>query len=151
MKLLLEAPLNKLSLGNVSYNIIRELHKKDVELGIFPTGDIDMSSYGASKELIAYIENAINNRLDFLKPEIPNLKIWHINGADSRKNKDQYLYTFYECNQPTETETKICAAQDRVFFSSNYATDHFKKAGLENVEHIPLGLDEDFKVQENLI
>jgi len=146
MKLLLEAPLNKLSLGNVSYNIIRELHKKDVELGIFPTGDVDISPYGASEELIGYIENAVNNRLDFLKPEIPNLKIWHINGAENRKNKDQYLYTFYECNQPTEAEVKICAAQERVFFSSNYATDHFKKAGLENVKHIPLGLDEDFKV-----
>ena len=32
MKLVLEAPLNSLSFGNVAFNLIRELHKKGVDL-----------------------------------------------------------------------------------------------------------------------
>ena len=51
MKLILEAPLNSLSFGNVSYNIIRELHKKNVELGLFPIGDPDLSAYDFSDDL----------------------------------------------------------------------------------------------------
>ncbi len=144
MKLLIEAPLNRLSLGNVTFNIIRELHKKNVEIGIFPTGDVDLGSYEASDELTKYIQEAVNNKLDFLDPEIPCLKVWHINGSENRKNKDQYLFTFYECNQPTSPEVKICKAQDLTFFSSSSARDHFQRKGCSNVHAIPLGLDEDF-------
>lgn len=145
MKLLVEAPLNRLSLGNVAYNIVRELHKKNVEIGFFPTGDVDLAAYNPSTELKGYIETAVNSKFDFLKPEIPCLKLWHINGSDNRKNKDQYLFTFYECNDPTPLELTICKAQDRTFFSSTDARDHFINGGCDNAEAIPLGLDEDFK------
>ena len=62
MKLLIEAPLNGLSLGNVTFNIVRELQKKNVNLGLFPTGDIDLSAYTLTDELKAFIESAINDR-----------------------------------------------------------------------------------------
>ena len=62
MNLILEAPLNSLSFGNVSFNIIRELHKLDVNLGIFPTGDPDLSAFDVSDDLSKYIEDAVNNR-----------------------------------------------------------------------------------------
>ena len=39
MKLLVNAPINALSFGNVSVNILRELHKKNVDLVFFPIGD----------------------------------------------------------------------------------------------------------------
>ena len=148
MKLLIEAPLNGLSLGNVTFNIVRELQKKNVNLGLFPTGDIDLSAYTLTDELKAFIESAINDRFDFLSPEITNLKVCHINGSENRKNKNQYLYTFYECNQPTSTEIKICEAQEKVFYSSSEAASHFKSSGVSKGMHIPLGLDEDFKRTE---
>ena len=146
MKILLDAPLNGLSLGNVSFNIIREFHKRNLDLRIFPTGEIDLKSYDISSDLKAYIENAINNRLDFLKPDIPVLRVWHLNGSEQRKNKDQYLLTFYECNDPTEVEMAFCKAQDRTIFTSNVAKDHFAERGADNVSYVPLGLDEDFFV-----
>ena len=59
MKLLLEAPLNGLSLGNVAFNFIRELKKRNVEIGIWPTGDPDLGAYPVSDDLKAYIENGI--------------------------------------------------------------------------------------------
>ena len=67
MKLLLEIPLNRLSFGNVSYNFIRELYKLNVDIGIFPIGDVDIGAFDVSEELKTYIEEAINRRWEFLK------------------------------------------------------------------------------------
>jgi len=147
MKLLLEAPINRLSFGNVSYNFIRELKKLDVDLGIFPIGDLnqlDLSAFDPEEDIKKYIEDCINNRWDYLDACVPSLKLWHLNGSDNRKNPDQYLYTFYECNQPTKIEKQIALAQSKVIFSSKYAADHFREAGVELAVSIPLGFDKDF-------
>ena len=146
MKLILEAPFNSLSFGNVSLNIVRELHRKEVELSIFPAGDLDFKAYEISDDLKKYIEDSVNNRWKNISARIPSLKLWHLNGSENRKTKDQYLFTFYECNQPTEVETKICGLQDKTFFSSREAKKHFTDQGLTNCQFIPLGFDEDFKV-----
>ena len=145
MKLLLEVPLNRLSFGNVAFNLIRELHKKEVDIGVFPIGEPDLSAYDFSEDLKKYIENAINARFDYLSQDIPSFKLWHLNGSENRKTKNQYLFTFYECNQPTPIESAICNVQDHVFFSSNDAIDNFKRVGCNNTSFLPLGLDEDFK------
>ena len=107
MNLILEAPLNSLSFGNVSFNIIRELHKLDVNLGIFPTGDPDLSAFDVSDDLSKYIEDALNNRWKLISKLTPTFKLWHLNGSENRKTKDQHLFSFYECSEPTELETKI--------------------------------------------
>ena len=146
MKLILEAPFNGLSFGNVALNIVREFHRKDVSLSIFPTGEIDFKAYDLSDDLKKYIEDSINNRWKNISSRTPSLKLWHLNGSENRKTKDQYLFTFYECNQPTEVETKICGLQDETFFSSREAKKHFKDKGLTNCNFIPLGFDEDFKI-----
>jgi hypothetical protein len=147
MKLLLEAPINRLSFGNVSYNFIRELRKLDVDLGIFPIGDLnqlDLSAFDPSEDTKKYIEDCINKRWDYLDPCVPSLKLWHLNGSENRKNPSQYLYTFYECNKPTQIEKQIALVQDKIIFSSKYAADHFREAGVELATSIPLGFDEDF-------
>jgi len=145
MNLVLEAPLNSLSFGNVSFNIIRELHKLDVRLSLFPTGDVDLSAFDLSESLKKYIEDAVNKRWDRLSSRSPSLKLWHLNGADTRRTKDQHLFTFYECSEPTDLEIKIATLQDNVIFSSKYAEKLFKEKGLANTNFIPLGFDEDFK------
>ena len=38
-KLNFDGPINSLSLGNVSVNFLRELRKKDLDIGLFPVGD----------------------------------------------------------------------------------------------------------------
>lgn len=149
MKLLIEAPINNLSLGNVTVNILRELHKLGHEVGLFPTGNIDVSTYRNTPEFNQYLQNAINNRYNFLKEDIPSLKIWHLNGADNRKTSRQYLYTFYECNQPTAVEQSIANVQTKTVFSSEYAKDIFVDAGVTNCSSTPLGLDpEVFKLNK---
>ena len=139
MKILVEAPINSLSLGNVSFNIIRELFDRGYDVGIWPTGNVDLKAYDADEDLVKKIENGINNRYDYLSNKIPSLRIWHLNGSESRKNPNQYLLTFYECNKPTDIEKKIYASQSETFFSSSCASDLF--GGV----FCPLGFDEDFK------
>ena len=148
MKVLVEAALNNLSFGNVSVNILKQLYKKNIEIGLFPISDINIDAFSLDQDFKKYIEDAVNSRYKFLSEDIPSLKLWHINGADNRKNKNQFLYTFYECNQPTEIETAIVANQEKTIFSSTYARDHFLDKGLENCEAVPLGLDDTFKVTD---
>ena len=146
MKLLIEAPLNPLSLGNVSVNILRELYNKNIDIGLFPIGNIELNSFELSGEFINYLQTAINKRFDYLKKDIPCFKLWHLNGSENRKNKNQYLYTFYECSQPTNTEIALANAQDSVFFSSTYSRDLFASRNCETSSFIPLGFDKDFHI-----
>lgn len=139
MKILVEAPLNSLSLGNVSYNIIRELFERGCEVGVWPTGNIDLKAYDITDDLKKKIETGINSRYDYLREDIPSLKIWHLNGSENRKNPKQYLLSFYECNEPTEVEKKLCSAQTETFFSSTHASNLFGSS------FCPLGFDKDFK------
>jgi len=138
MKILVDTPLNSLSLGNVGFNIVRELFDKGHDVGIFPVGNVDLSAYEISQDLKEKLENSVNSRFDYLSPDIPALRVWHLNGAENRKNSKQYLYSFYECNQPTEIERKICDAQTKTMFSSSYAAKAF------NANYIPIGFDKDF-------
>lgn len=141
MKILLEAPLNSLSFGNVAINFIKQLDEKGHDFGIWPINkDIDLSAYEISPKLRSRIQEAINDRHRFLSSDIPSLKLWHINGAEDRKNEKQYLYTFYECSEPTEVEKSIVSCQTETVFSSSYSAESFEKP------YIPLGFDPDFHI-----
>ncbi len=52
MKILVEAPINSLSLGNVSFNIIRELFDRGHDIGIWPVGNVDLKAYDADGNLL---------------------------------------------------------------------------------------------------
>jgi glycosyltransferase involved in cell wall biosynthesis len=144
MKLLVEAPLNSLSLGNVSINFLKELHSKNVEVGLFPVGGVDIQAHDLSKDFVEFLQVSTDQRFDFLKKDIPSLRLWHLNGSENRKNAQQHLYTFYECNEPTKTEVAIAKAQDNVFFSSTYSKNKFVENGCENASYVPLGFDNSF-------
>jgi len=139
MKILLDAPFNSLSFGNVTYNVVRELFDKGHDLAIWPNGqNVDLGAFNVPSDLGNKIKESIDRRYDFLSEDIPVLKIWHLNGSEDRKNPRQYLYSFYECNMPTDVERKICNAQTETIFSSSYASKSFNKP------YIPLGFDKDF-------
>ena len=67
MKLLLDAPINDLSFGNVALNLIRELKKRNVDLGLFPIrGRVNLSAFDVDDSLKKYLEDSINNRYSYL-------------------------------------------------------------------------------------
>jgi glycosyltransferase involved in cell wall biosynthesis len=148
MKLLVNAPINALSFGNVSVNILRELYKKNIDLVFFPIGDkAELEAYDKiDLEFIKYLQAATNNRYSKISKDIPSLKLWHIFGSETRYSKNQSLFTFHEVSEVTNIEKNLLSLQDRIFVSSNYTKNIFNLNGLDNVTHVPLGFDNDFQI-----
>ena len=141
MNLIVEAPLNSLSFGNVSYNILRELFKAKIDVAYFPIGEPDLVAMQPSQEFTEWLRGCLNKRFDALDQNLPTLRLWHLNGSDFLRSRNQSLITFYECNNPTNIEKKIAGLQSNVLFSSEYASNQF-----ENSKSFKLGFDEDFFV-----
>jgi hypothetical protein len=146
MKLLVSAPINSLSFGNVSVNILRSLFKKNVNLSFFPIGDkTDLSSFNnIEKDFISYLQESTDKRYDKIEKDIPSIKLWHIFGSENRYVKNQSLFTFHEVSQLTEIEKKLLSLQENIFVTSNYTKRIFDLNGVENVHYVPLGFDADF-------
>ncbi len=145
MKLIVEAPINQLSFGNVTYNLLRQLWRKGVDVMWFPLGgNANFESFDKiDKNFGAWLQDSAKNATNKIEPDIPTLKLWHLNGSQSRIGSKQFLYTFYELDQPTPEEINLAKFQTKTFFSSNYAAESFKKHGVD-AGVVPVGFDEDF-------
>ena len=148
MRLLVNAPINGLSFGNVSVNILRELFKKNIDLVFFPIGDkAEMDAYDKiDPDFVKYLQAATNDRYSKISKNIPSLKLWHIFGSETRYSKNQSLFTFHEVSEVTNIEKNLLKLQDNIFVSSNYTKNIFNLNGLDNVTHVPLGFDNDFQI-----
>ena len=148
MRLLVNAPINGLSFGNVSVNILRELFKKNIDLTFFPIGDkAEMDAYDKiDPDFVKYLQSATNDRYSKISKDIPSLKLWHIFGSETRYSKNQSLFTFHEVSEVTNIEKNLLKLQDNIFVSSNYTKNIFNLNGLDNVTHVPLGFDNDFQI-----
>ena len=151
MNIIFEAPLNQLSFGNVAYNFLREFYRiqqndSSFKFTYFPAGTPDISAFdSATPDFKKWLQSIVDNRYSNLSKDAVNLKLWHINGAEKRISSRQVLYSFYELDQPTLAEKSILNLQDASIFSSSYASNAFKDAGVANVSNIPIGFDEDIK------
>jgi hypothetical protein len=92
---------------------------------------------------LKWLEVSANSFNKKIKPDMPTFKLWHLNGAASRIGNSQFLYSFYELDEPTPEEINLAKFQNKVWFSSNYAVNKFKELGV-NAEFLPVGFDEDF-------
>lgn len=144
-KLIVSAPLNSLSFGNVSYNILREFYRKNIDIILFPIGNrIDLKAFDRiDKNFAKYLVDSSNGALKRIKKDIPTFKLWHLNGSETKYSNRQYLFTFYELSEPTQEEIAIANAQEAVMFSSYSSMSRFD--GHCNSNFIPLGFDEDIK------
>jgi hypothetical protein len=139
-KLIYKAPLNTLSFGNVSYNLLKAMYKKGIDLAFFPIGKIDSSSFSITDvKFKKWIEEAGQKRYEKLDKETTTLQMWHLNGSEDRISPKQILYSFYELDSPTRAEKKLAEIQDKMVFSSSHASEKFK-----NSHFSPLGFDESF-------
>jgi glycosyltransferase involved in cell wall biosynthesis len=152
MRLLVNAPINALSFGNVSVNILRELHKKDIDLVFFPIGDkAELEAYDKiDLSFVKYLQSATNSRYEKINKDVPTLKLWHIFGSETRYSKNQSLFTFHEVSEVTSIEKNLLNLQDRIFVSSNYTKNIFELNGVENITYVPLGFDPDFHITDKI-
>lgn len=145
MQLIVEAPINPLSFGNVTYNLLRQLWRKGVDVIWYPLGgNANFQSFNnIDKDFSQWLQASANNANKKIKKDIPCFKLWHLNGSQSRIGAKQFLYSFYELDQPTQEEINLAKFQDKVWFSSNHAANLFKNEGVD-AGVIPVGFDEDF-------
>ena len=145
-KLIVKCPINSTSIGNVSVNILRELFELDFDVSLFPVqNSTDLTVYDKiDNSFKSWINSSFRDNQKKVERDIPTLQIWHINNSTERHSSKSFLYTFYELDSPTFTETKICNSHDKVMFSSSCANNLFKEKGLNNSTYIPLGFDRDF-------
>jgi hypothetical protein len=142
MDLALNLPLNNLSFGQISFAIIKNLFEKGYNSKLFPIGNgIDVSAQKADKQLADYIQNSIESAYSTFSRKEKIFKLWHINGSLESFSERQILFSFYELDEPTDTEINIVKNNEKVIFSSKYTCDIFKQYGCNNIEYIPLFFD----------
>lgn len=144
-KLVLHAALNQLSFGNVSYNVLRELYRRQIQVVLIPrSGNADLSAFSPDPQFAAWIQNAITGRYRKIDRTLPTLNIWHIRDSEFKPTDRQFTLSFHETDSATDSEVNILNQQEHTFFTSNWSVNTFKTYGVKNVSYVPLGLDEDF-------
>lgn len=142
-RLVVTAPISALSLGQVSYNLLRELYRRKVQVCYFPIGNPDLSAFKPDPQFAQWLKHSANTRYTKLDRKLPSFRLWHINGAESKLTDRQWTFSFHECDQATDTEVNTVNQQEATFFSSNWTVDTFRTYGAQNVSYTPLGFDED--------
>jgi len=140
----LEIPINKLSFGNCSINILFELFKLKRNPTIVPIGaQVDFSGFAPfiSKEFMEWFKSCTSGVQSRHSRKNPTVKLWHLSGSLNSYSDNQHLFTFYELDSPTSSEVNIVKNQKEVFFSSSYSKEVFNNVGCDNITHCPLGFD----------
>jgi hypothetical protein len=149
-KIIFKGAVNPLSFGNVSYNLLKAMYKKDMHVAFFPISDnLNFEAFDKiDQSLKDWIVDIAQNRFHLIDKEMPTFSQWHLSGSESRISKHQTLFTFYESDEPTPIETSICSLQDNCVFSSKHAADCFRELGCENVYNVPIGFDDDLEASD---
>ncbi len=138
------APINSVSFGFVSYNILKEFYEAGLSPSIFPIGQVDLSSFDkVTQDFQLWLQSCVNKALAKYDRNNPGFRLWHIGGSETSHSNKQSLLTFYECDQPTPVERNILANQATVFVSSKFTQRVFENSGLNNIQYLPLGFDRE--------
>ena len=153
--LIFKAPINSLSFGNVSFNLIREMYRRNMNVAIFPIGnDISFESFGSQigDDFKVWLDTSINQRHKISKADWPMLQLWHLQNSwetIGSSKAPKVLYTFHEINGATDTEKNAVSMQDAVIFSSKFSEGVFRDAGCDNVYSAGVGFDSDSFYTDN--
>ena len=105
-------------------------------------GSIDAATQEVGEDFANYLRKSSGSFYKLHKRKNPIFKLWHLNGSLESFSNDQFLLSFYELDSPTEFELNIVNNNKKVYFSSEYTCDIFKKYNCSNVEYLPLAFDE---------
>jgi hypothetical protein len=135
-------PINNLSFGSVSLNILRESYAAGHSPCIIPIGgQVDISAQKEDKDFFNWLQSCLNKGLKSHKRSFPVLKLWHLSGGIESLSNKQVLYTFHELDGVTPEEINAVQNNHKVLFACDYNTNTFKDYGCTNVETVPLGFD----------
>lgn len=148
MNLNLIAPINQVSYGLVSLNIVKELAKQNHNVALWPLGQIIVEPSDGP-----IIERAIerNNMPDW---SAPSLKIFHQFAMSESIGKGIRIgFPIFELEQFTDVEEHHLSSLDKIFVCSEWAKrvvlSHTKLAN-SSVCVVPLGVDRSI-YHENVV
>lgn len=140
--MIVNAPLNSLSFGQVSTAIIREFYKKNLPIKFFPVGgNTDVSSQNPDPQFDKYIRDSMSGLLSRFNRKENSFKLWHINQSLESLTDVRNLMTFHETDSLTNEEINILQNQDKIFVTSKYTKAVFEDNNVQNVVYVPLGFD----------
>lgn len=142
-QLVFEGPLNNLSMGNVSINILKSLYAKGVKVLYLPIGQVDIGNYNLTDDFKLWLQSSTNNFLTSYQRNWVSLKNWHIVQSWHFPTDNKYLLTYHECDQSTPQENNIIKNINKVFFCGSYSESVFREYGNDNVDSFNLGFDKD--------
>lgn len=146
-KLILKAPFNSLSFGQVSYNLTKALWRGGYDVSIFPQNEtVDLNAYGSyiKPEFAQWFKERSMNRFDGVSKDTPCIHLWHIRGSELKITNQNNLFTFHELNGVTPLEKTICGLHERVMVSSQFSKDVFAKEGVAT-SVVNIGFDDDIQ------
>lgn len=146
MSITVEAPLNSLSLGQVTIGLLQEFKKKNIDVNLLPIGNqADLGGYDFQEDFKVWLKGCIEKGLSSFKRTDKALKIWHTQGSHSRVGAESFLYTFHELDSLTNQEINILNQWDKVFVACDFNKGVFNLNGVNNVVTAPLGFSDHFK------
>ncbi len=141
-ELVFEGPINNLSLGNVSINLIECLYKKGIKVHYLPIGQTDIGNYNLSDDFKLWLQSSANNFCKSYKRDLITLKNWHIQQSWHFPTDKRYLLTYHELDTCSQEEINIVRNINKVFFCGNYSPKVFGEYSLENIDSFNLGFDQ---------
>lgn len=141
--MILHLPINKLSFGNVSYNILKVFYERDEKPTVLPIGEVDISAFKENPEFGDWLVECIQRGIKKTSREDKGFKLWHIQGLLESYQKTPCGFTFHETDRLTDVEVNILSQQKTIFVSSTYTKEVFENHGLDNVVYCPLGFDKE--------
>jgi len=123
----------------------------NADIAYFPIGPVQLEAFQPKKELVSYIQDAINKRHTHLSRDTPTLKVWHLVSQNKEDpfqallTPNQTLLSFHETDSVTPFEKTMAEINAKTLFCGNYSDGIFREAGCKNVGSFNIGWDEDFQ------
>ena len=144
MQLNIQAPINRLSYGIMSCNIIKEMVKLGTDITLFPVGKTEIPTEifeDLSGEDKLKIANAASKQSeDFAGKK--SLRIYHATDLAPRIGKGRHIgFTAFELDAFTGREKANMAACDKVMTCSEWGYNVLKNNNVKHSCYSPLGVD----------
>ena len=146
MALVIKAPLGPQSFGQVSRGILREIFRIRDDVLFFPEGNADLakslSAFSRDEEFNNRLSTAFSKRFSFNPKTDTCIRLWHLNGSETRLCNKEILYTFHETSDITDTEAQLANLHDHTVVSSSYSKEIFAQK-VPNISCAFPGFDRD--------
>lgn len=148
----LNGPVNLLSYGLTTFNILREL-SKDVNVALWPIGksEVDSQAHPLGQKIV---EDAVNKARYFENPNAPSLRIFHQFSMAERIGKGKAIgFPIFELDTFNDVERRHLRSLDEIFVTCEWAKQIIANNGISVPCHVvPLGYDPDiFKRPKNRV